>query len=63
MADSEKLTYSIPEVARVLGISRNLAYELAKRNALPCIKLGEKRLLIPRKGLEDFLNGGMRLKA
>jgi excisionase family DNA binding protein len=45
----EKLTLSVKEAAQLLGISKNLAYELAKRNELPgAIKLGQKRIIISR---------------
>lgn len=50
---------TIPQVARVLGISRGLAYELARRDELPVkvIYLGEKRMVVARRALEDTLSG------
>ena len=58
MQDSERLTMSIPEVARALGISRGLAYELARRDQLPVrvLRLGERRLCVSRRSLEDLLS-------
>ena len=49
---------TIPEVAKALGISRGLAYELAKRDELPVkvLRLGEKRMVVPRLALEDLLS-------
>jgi len=38
----------------LLGISRNFAYELARRGEIPVIKLG-KRKLVPRIALENKL--------
>ena len=59
MATSERLTLSIKEAAAILGISRNLAYELAKRGELPgAIKLGQKRIVVSRVQLENLLRGG-----
>ena len=55
--NNERLTYSIPEVCVLLGISRNLGYELARRGELPAIRLGEKRLVISRVALERMLDG------
>ena len=49
------LTYSVPEAARLLGINRNTAYELAARGQLPTIRLG-KRVLVVRVALERLLN-------
>jgi excisionase family DNA binding protein len=48
----EPLTLTIPEVAALLRISRNLAYELAARDGLPVpvLRLG-RRLLVPRQAL------------
>ncbi|MFC1861014.1 helix-turn-helix transcriptional regulator [Chloroflexota bacterium] len=50
------LTMTIPQVAGALGISRALAYELAKRGELPgTIKLGKKRLVVSRIAIERLL--------
>lgn len=50
----EPLTYSVPEAARLLGINRNTAYELAARGELPTIRLG-KRIVVVRAGLQRLL--------
>ena len=55
--NGDSLTMTIPEVAKALGISRNLCYELARRGELPVIRLGEKRLVISRVALERMLEG------
>jgi excisionase family DNA binding protein len=54
----EKFTMTIPEVASALGISRGLAYELAKRDKLPVkvLRIGEKRIVVSRQALEDLLS-------
>jgi excisionase family DNA binding protein len=51
----DKLTASISETAKLLGISRNTAYQLAKEGCLPVIKFG-RRLLVPRKALSELLD-------
>lgn len=52
----EKLTYSIPEVGEILGISRNLAYELARRGELPgVIHLGEKRMVVSKCAIQKLI--------
>ena len=50
----EKLVYSIPEVAEVLGISKGLAYKLVKEKKLPIIALG-KRKVVSKLSLETWL--------
>jgi len=53
-----RLTLSIPEAAKALGISRGLAYDLARRGELPgIIKLGQKRVVVSRSAIEKLLQG------
>ena len=52
---SERLCLSVPEAAALLGISRNLAYEMAKQGQLPIIKFG-RRLLVPKVALGKMLS-------
>lgn len=51
---SEKLAIGIPEVARLLGISRNSAYEAARQGILPTIVIG-RRILVPVSALKAML--------
>jgi len=47
---------NIPEVAKLLGISKNLAYDLAKCDKLPVpvLRLG-KRIVVSRRALMELL--------
>jgi hypothetical protein len=45
-----------PDAGRKLGISRNAAYEAARRGQIPTIWIG-KRLLVPRAAFERLLEG------
>jgi excisionase family DNA binding protein len=49
-------TYSIEEVARLLGIGRNAAYEAARRGDFPTIKVGH-RIVVPRAPIDRMLGG------
>ena len=49
-----KLTLSIEEAAKILGIGRNLCYDRVKTGEIPVIKIG-RRLLVPRRALEKLL--------
>jgi len=51
----DKLTMSVEEAAKVLGVGRNFCYELAKTGQLPTIRLGARRLVVPRVALEKML--------
>jgi len=48
------LTLTVDQVADVLGISRTLAYNLVKKEGL-AVRVGEKRLVIPKARLLNFL--------
>ena len=50
----ERLTISIPEAARLLGIGRSLAYEAANRGEIPTIRIGD-RVLVPMAALKRML--------
>ena len=51
---TEVLVYTVPQVARMLGINRNLGYELARQGQIPTIKLG-RRLLCPKAAVDRWL--------
>lgn len=52
-----RLTYSVREAAKLLGISRNLAYQLARQDRLPfpVICLGHKRMVVSRRSVDALL--------
>lgn len=49
--DVDKLTYTVPEIAELIGISKPKAYELINRADFPAIKIG-RRIVIPK---EEFV--------
>ena len=53
---TEPLTLTVEEAGRLLGVSRGLAYEAARRGEIPTIRIG-RRLLIPRARLLELVNG------
>ncbi len=52
-----RLCVTVPEAAKMLGISRNFAYQLVREGKLPSIRFG-KRILIPIAALEKMLENG-----
>ena len=50
----ERLTYTVEEAGRILGISRGLAYALVKAGDIPAVQLG-RRLVVPRPALQALL--------
>ncbi len=55
MAENDTLTLTIEAAGHLLGVSRNSAYEAARRNEIPVIRLG-RRLLVPRAALMRLLD-------
>jgi excisionase family DNA binding protein len=56
LAADQRLTWTLPEVARLLGISKDSAYEAAHRGELPVQVIG-RRMLVPRAALLRLLDG------
>lgn len=50
----DRLAVSVDEAARLLDISRDLAYDLIRRGELPAVKLG-RRIVVPRHQLEILM--------
>ena len=48
MDRAEPLTYSVDEVAELLGIARGVAYECVRNGSIPATRVG-RRWLVPRK--------------
>ena len=44
---ADRLVYSVPEAGRLLGLSRNAAYEAAKRGDIPTLRFG-RLLRVPK---------------
>jgi hypothetical protein len=56
MSEETALTISVPEAGKkYFGLSRNGAYDAAKRGELPVIKIG-RLLRVPVRALEQMLD-------
>jgi excisionase family DNA binding protein len=54
--ESEKpLCLDVSEVAALLGIAAETAYQSCRRGDLPCIRLGGRRLRVPTAAVEKIL--------
>lgn len=54
--EPQGMTMSVPEAGRLLGLSRNSAYDAARRGEIPVLRFGRK-LRVPRVALERLLSG------
>ena len=55
MEKFEKRTNTVTEAARIIGVSRSLAYKMANEGRLPIIKVGMKNHVIPKAALEQWI--------
>ena len=58
--ETEKLVYTVDEVSKMLSISRNLTYKLCREKRIPCIHLGNKRMLCPARAIDALLSGNSK---
>lgn len=54
LTDGERATLTVDEAARILGISRNSAYQGILTGEIPYIKIG-RRILVPKAALMKLL--------
>jgi len=55
----EKLTYTVEEVAKLLGLSRSSMYQAIRNNSVPSLRIGG-RILISKIELEKLLSQNTR---
>ena len=56
MTSTETLTYTVDEIAGLLGVARGVAYESVRNGEIPATRVG-RRWLIPRKRFHAWLDG------
>ncbi|MBE3204371.1 helix-turn-helix domain-containing protein [Frankia sp. CH37] len=57
----KRLTYTVDEVAVLLGVSRGVAYAMARSGEIPAIRAGERRWVVPRARFEAWISGRMEV--
>lgn len=50
-----KMTYTVMEIAKMLGIGRTSAYNLVKENHFKVVKIGAA-IRVSKKSFDDWLN-------
>jgi excisionase family DNA binding protein len=53
---TSQLVLSVAEAAALLGISKDLVYDLVARGELPSLRLG-RRVVVPRRALLALIGG------
>lgn len=59
----ERLVMTVEEARQALGISRATAYMLANTGRLPVIRISDRRLIVPRKALNQLLDSANKEQA
>jgi excisionase family DNA binding protein len=52
---NQRLTVSVEEAGRLLGISRGHAYALVNRGEIPSLRLG-RRIVVPMRAIDRLLD-------
>jgi len=52
--EQHRRTISVPEAGRILGLAKNAAYQAARRNEIPVIRIGS-RLRVPLVAFDRLL--------
>jgi excisionase family DNA binding protein len=53
--DDLPVCLNVPDVAKYLGVSRTVAYKLVRQPGFPSIRVGEKRIVIPRDKFKEWI--------
>lgn len=56
---TDRATYTVTEIAQILGIGRNQAYAAVKSGHIRSVRIGG-RILVPRTAIESLLNAEER---
>jgi len=56
VTDTESLTYTVDQVATLLGIARGVAYDSVRNGEIPATRIG-RRWLVPRRRFHAWLDG------
>lgn len=55
--ETRVIAVSPNQAARMIGVGRNLVYQMIKAGEIRAIRLGERRLLVPLSELNRLLEG------
>ncbi len=56
---NERLTMSIAEVAKELGVSKPTAYKIAKQHGFPAVQVSENRIVVVRSKFVEWLEANI----
>lgn len=60
---TDRATFTIKEVAAILGIGRAAAYEAVRTGRIPSLHVSTRRIVVPRAALERLLGNNAPVAA
>jgi excisionase family DNA binding protein len=58
---SMRATYTVPELASILGVAQSRVYRMAANGEIPCIRpQGSKRWIFPKAAVDRWLESAGR---
>ena len=57
--ENERLTMSMAEVAKELGVSRPTAYKIARQHGFPAIQVSDNRIVVHRAKFIEWLEANI----
>ena len=55
----EKQTFTVEEAAKILGVGRQTAYDLARKGELPGVRRLGRRFIVSKTELEAYVQGSI----
>jgi len=52
----DKEFFSLEDLASILNVSRSHVYRMAQEGAIKSLRVGNKRLLIPKASLDEYID-------
>ncbi|MDO0823510.1 helix-turn-helix domain-containing protein [Desulfosporosinus nitroreducens] len=48
-------TYTVSQAAKIIGVCSKTAYQMVTSGKLPCIRISDRKVVIPKAALEQWL--------
>lgn len=48
-------TYTVSQAAKIIGVCSKTAYQMVTAGKLPCIRISDRKVVIPKAALEQWL--------
>lgn len=63
MEELERKTYTITEAAKIIGVCSKVASQMVTAGKLPCIRISDRKIVIPKDALDQWLKDAVQWPA